>query len=295
MMVVMTHRMIGPLVLACLALGVSQAAWPVWDPRTVAGDSTTEDRAAAGRHGLLHVQDRGSPGSTFRGRPEFPPADHLFEIDGTRSAPANPWPHGAPWSPPGPATPSATRGHPAPSVTPRGFAPPTASDRPPASREYGIPRSSGTPAREGAVWGATRGDSQSHSRGDPWGDPWSDSRGDPWSDNRGDPWGETRGDPRWTQPPHDDARGAEHAWPTAPSGRFLTHPEFHPDHRPTHDYPAPHAPRSGDTYGSHPGQLEFAPRWDDTHDSQWGPARSEPGGFGSPTGGPAGRGFERPR
>lgn len=290
MMAVMTHRMIGPLVLACVALGASQAVWPVWDHRTVAGDRTTEDRAAGSRHGLMYVQDRGSPGSTCRGRPEFPPTDYLFEFDGTRSAPANPWPHGAPWSPPGTATPPAARGHPAPGFTPRGAQPPMASDRLPAAREYGTPRSSGTPSREGEAWSVPRGDSRGDPRGDSRSDPWNDSRGGP----RADPWGETRGDPRWAQPPHD-ARAAEHAWPTAPSGRFLTHPEFHPDDRSTRDHPAPHPSRSGEAYGSYPGQLEFAPRWDDARDPRSEFGRSETGGFGAPATSQPGWGLERPR
>jgi hypothetical protein len=211
MMMGMT-RMIGPVLLAGFALGVSQAVWPVWDPgpRSASGDPPE----------LMRVQDRGSPATTFRGRPEFPPADYLLDPSDTRQG------SGARLSREG------LRG-PAPE---RPFAPPARHDPPASSRALPPSQGGSMGMRPGAT---TRGEEM---RGEPqWPSmPGADSRSGEhqWPTA---PSGRYLTHPEFhaddrararEQPPLGDPRQAD------PRSRYAVPPEFAPTwERPRHQGP----------------------------------------------------------
>jgi hypothetical protein len=191
-------RLIGPAVLAVLALGASQTALPAGDPGNGAA-------AAGGAHPLLvQAQGRGAA-PAFRVRPEFPPPGYLAEFEDM--------PQGrlVREATPGGPDPRAEREQAPPEFAPGGYErslPGGAVGRTQTPRiDFGSPMGRGTaPIPPDAVPGRP---------GYPTAPGGAAGRGEfPGSDMR---WQGRAGSP---------GTGQGHQWPTAPGGSYLSHPEY---------------------------------------------------------------------
>lgn len=76
-MITSNTRIVASTTAAILSLGIGGWAAASW------GGLQSGHPASASGHHVLSVQDRGRPGSTFRGAPEFPPSGYLEEVDPT--------------------------------------------------------------------------------------------------------------------------------------------------------------------------------------------------------------------
>lgn len=234
----------------------------------------------SGITGLVPVQDRGIPRSTFRGQPEFPPMNYLEEFEdwGGRgagsaretarampSAPSSTSERAFSWQPPSYPT-SPPIGTPSASIDPR--TPPGSIDpRMPAGgmdpRESGArdPRSAPIPAPS---WRAPAESS--------W--PQESWRADP--PGRGQTWGDPERSPSYSRPdlsyPGVQPGGQRYAAPASPSRPSATDPSW-----PTWAPSTPQAAsdlRSGSgstsAWGSYPRQPEFQPEPMPQHATPWG-------------------------